>query len=390
MAAPSLIPIASCVFWRFKLRKTILALILVFFLGPALHADQLTLKNGDRLTGNVVKSDAKTLVLKTDYAGDVTLQWSAIEAISSTQPLHVGLAGGQIAVGPVTTKDGQISVSTLSAGVVTAAKDSVQTIRSDAEQVAYDAQLERLRHPHLGDYWSGALDTGLSLTRGNSATLSYNFAGKAVRQTDRDKITVDVIAVYGKNDTSTPSQVIANQISGGVRGDVNFSPRWFVYAATDFNSNALQNLDLQNAVYGGLGAHLLKTKTAQFDVFAGAGYNQEFFGAYTLPNPAPPPATISFSAVTQRGAEGNAGEEFDVKIGSRSNFSETLNFFPNISGPSGYRFTFNSSFSTAISKWLGWQIGYSDNFFSNPPSPSIKKSDVLLSTGLRVTFGEPK
>ena len=142
--------------------------------------------------------------------------------------------------------------------------------------------MERLQHPHLGDFWSGTLDTGLSLTRGNSATLSYNLAGRAVRQTDRDKITVYTSAVYGKNDTTSPSQVIAHQITGGVRADINFRPRWFAFAATDFNSNALQNLDLQNVVDGGIGSHLIKTKNAQFDVFAGAGYNQEFFGSYTL------------------------------------------------------------------------------------------------------------
>ena len=36
-----------------------------------LAADQITLKNGDRLTGLVVKSDEKELVFKSDYAGEV-------------------------------------------------------------------------------------------------------------------------------------------------------------------------------------------------------------------------------------------------------------------------------------------------------------------------------
>jgi YD repeat-containing protein len=356
---------------------------------PALFADQVALKNGDRLTGAIVKSDAKTLVLKTEAAGDVTFQWSAIDAITSTQPLHVGLAGGQMVVGPVATKDGQILVTTQTAGIVTAAKDSVQVIRSDSEEAVYDAAMERLQHPHLGDFWSGTLDTGLSLTRGNSATLAYNLAGRAVRRTDRDKITVYASAVYGKNDTTSPSQVIAHQITGGVRADINFRPRWFAFAGTDFNSNALQNLDLQNVIDGGIGAHLIKTKSTQFDLFGGAGYNQEFFGAYTLPNPTPPPATTAFPAVTQRNAVANAGEQFDTKLGSRSTFSETFNYFPNLSGPSGYRYTFNSVLSTAISRWLGWQFSLNDTFLSNAPA-GIKKNDLLLSTGLRLTFGSSK
>jgi YD repeat-containing protein len=374
---------------RNTLRKSLLLLMTMVLLCPALFADQVSLKNGDRLTGAIVKSDAKTLVLKTEAAGDVTFQWSAIDAITSTQPLHVGLAGGQMVVGPVATKDGQIEVTTQTAGVVTASKDSVQVIRSDSEQAANDAAIERLQHPHLGDFWSGTLDTGLSLTRGNSATLSYTLAGRAVRQTDRDKITVYTTAVYGKNDTTSPSQVIAHQITGGVRGDVNFSARWFVFAATDFNSNALQNLNLQNVVDGGIGGHLIKTKNTQFDLFGGAGYNQEFFGAYTLPNPAPPPATLAFPAVTQRNAVANAGEQFDRKFGSRSTFSETFNYFPNLSGPSGYRYTLNSVVSTVISKWLGWQFSLNDTFLSNPPT-GIKRNDLLLSTGLRLTFGSPK
>ena len=97
-------------------RKSLFLLMTMVLLCPALFADQVSLKNGDRLTGTIVKSDAKTLVLKTEAAGDVTFQWSAIDAITSTQPLHVGLAGGQIVVGPVATKDGQIQVTTLTGG----------------------------------------------------------------------------------------------------------------------------------------------------------------------------------------------------------------------------------------------------------------------------------
>jgi len=55
------------------LRKLeVLALIAFLGLSTFSFADQVTLKNGDRLTGTVVKSDGKELVLHTDAAGDVT------------------------------------------------------------------------------------------------------------------------------------------------------------------------------------------------------------------------------------------------------------------------------------------------------------------------------
>lgn len=371
------------------MKSLILAIASIVLLAPSVFADQIMLKNGDRLTGDILRSDDKVLVIKSEYAGEVTIQWAAIDTIASTQILHVGLKDGQTIVGTATPSDGKVQLQTREAGPVLITKDAIEVIRSDKEQAAYDAEVDRLRHPHLGDFWSGTLDTGLSLTRGNSAVLSYTLTGRAVRQTDRDKITVYTTAVYGKNDTTSPSQVIAHQITGGVRGDVNFSGRLFAFGATDFNSNALQNLDLQNVVDGGIGYHLIKTKNTQFDVFGGAGYNQEFFGSYTLPNSAPPPATLAFPAVTQRNMVANVGEEFDAKLGSRSTFSETVNYFPDLSGPSGYRYTFNTVFSTAISRWFGWQFSFNDYFLSNPPT-AIKSNDLLLSTGLRLTFGTPK
>src|SRR5262249_42482298 len=105
-------------------------------------ADQIVLKNGDRLTGTITNSDTKSLFLKTEFAGDVTIQWQAIDTINSTQPLHVGLTGGQTVVGPVTTANGTLTIATQAAGTVSASKDNVQVIRSDSAQAAYDAELE--------------------------------------------------------------------------------------------------------------------------------------------------------------------------------------------------------------------------------------------------------
>jgi hypothetical protein len=59
----------------------VLAAILVFLFPVALFADQIVLKNGDRLTGSIEKSDDKTLVIKTEFAGEVTVQWAAVQEI---------------------------------------------------------------------------------------------------------------------------------------------------------------------------------------------------------------------------------------------------------------------------------------------------------------------
>jgi putative salt-induced outer membrane protein len=341
------------------------------------RADQVTLKNGDRLTGTIVKSDAKTMLIKTELAGDVNVQWDAVTTIVSSEPLHLELKDGQTVVGTVATTDGKIAVATKTAGEVTAPRDAVVAVRNSEEQKSYDAEMDRLRNPHLTDFWSGILDTGLSVTRGNSATLAYNLSAKAVRATDRDKISTYATAVYAKDDTTFPNRTTAHAIRGGVRGDLNVSERVFVFGFTDFEYDQFQDLDLRNVLGGGLGYQLIKTKNTTFDVFGGGDYEQEFFSA-----------SASFpTGLTRKTGELLAGEELDSKVNSRMTFSERFSFFPNVTNTGDYRLQLDATAATKLKTWLSWQVTYSDRYLSNA-LPGLKKNDVLLSTGLRLTFGK--
>ena len=81
----------------------------------SLWADQVTLANGDRITGSVLRSDSKTLVMKTDTAGEVTLKWDSVAGISAPGPLYIGLAEGQMIAGSVETVNGTFNVTTKTA-----------------------------------------------------------------------------------------------------------------------------------------------------------------------------------------------------------------------------------------------------------------------------------
>jgi putative salt-induced outer membrane protein len=342
------------------------------------RADQVTLKNGDRLTGTIVKADAKTMLIKTELAGEVNVQWDGVTSIVSTQPLHLGLKDGQTVVGTVATADGKFEVATKAAGEVTTPKDAVVTVRDDDEQKNYDAEVDRLRNPHLTDFWSGIVDTGLSVTRGNSATLTYNLAAKAARVTTRDKISVYATAVYATDDTTPPSKTTAHAIRGGIRSDLNVSDRVFVFGFTDFEFDEFQHLDLRNVLGGGVGYHVIKTKNTLFDVFGGGDYEQEYFS----PNPPTEPTSL-----TRKTGEVVLGEELNTKVNNRTTFSEKFSLFPNVSNGGEYRLQFDATSATRLKGWLSWQVTYSDRYLSDP-LPGLKKNDVLLSTGLRLTFGK--
>jgi putative salt-induced outer membrane protein YdiY len=327
-------------------------------------ADQVTLKNGDRLTGTIVSSDAKTMLIKTELAGSVTVQWDDVSSIVSSQPLYLGLKDGQTVAGTVTTADGTFTVTTNAAGKVEVPKASVTAVRDAAEQRAIDN-------------WSGILDTGLSLTRGNSATLAFSLSAKAARLTKRDKISVYSTAIYASDDTTPPSRTTAHAIRGGIRGDFNVSERWFVFGLADFEYDQFQDLNLRNVLGGGLGYHVIKRATTTFDLFGGGDYEQEYFSA-----------TTTFpTGLTRKTGEVLAGEELNMKLNDRFALTEKVSLFPNISDSGQYRFQFDATAATKLKTWLSWQITFSDRYLSNP-LPGLKGNDELLSTGLRLTFGK--
>lgn len=324
------------------------------------HADQVTLKNGDRLSGSVLTSDAVHLTLKTDYADTVTIKWSAIDHVSADQPLYVTSKQGQILVGAVESSADKVQVRTKESGEIAFTRDAVQVMRSREEQ-------------KMSQAWSGFVDTGLSLTRGNSETLTYSLGANADRTTERDKVSVYAASLFAKSSTAGVSLDTAKAVRGGLRYDFNLSKQVFAFAFTDLEYDKFQLLDLRNVLGGGLGYHLFKTDATTLDLFGGASFNQEFFS----------------NDITRRTAEVLIGDELAYKMASNVVFNERLVIFPNVSELGELRGQFDTSLLTKLSNWLGWQITVSDRYLSNP-LPGIKKNDLLLTTGLRLTFGRER
>jgi putative salt-induced outer membrane protein YdiY len=358
-------------------------LALIAFLGFSTFsfADQITLKTGDRLTGTVVKSDGKELVLHTDAAGDVTLKFDDIQEIKTDADLHVTIKGGKTAVGPVTTTDGNLQIATKT-GIVEAPKADVTLIRNDAEQQAYDKSL----HPGLMHGWEGGINVGFSVARGNSQTENLALAFNAAHPTLHDKITLYASSINTTNGLATPSTV-ASLEQGGFRYDRDVNPKLFVFGAGDFMANALQFLDLRQVYGGGFGFHAIKTDRTILDFLGGLNYTHETYSNGKLLVPAAPPNPSVFESYgkTNKFAALTLGEELDTSLGKSTVLTQNVGFFPNLQQTGEYRFTFNLGTVTKLKKWLGWQNQFGDIYISNPPTGS-KSNDVILTTGLNISF----
>jgi putative salt-induced outer membrane protein len=355
------------------MRRIVITCIL---LTQALLADQITLKNGDRLSGSILKYDGKNLILKSDLAGEVTIPWDNVTVVNSTQPLNVTLKDGQRIVGTVTTDGTKFNVATKDTGGVTAARENVQYIRSEAEQKAYDTEIDRYKNPRLVDLWTGTFDLGFAETHGNTDTQTFTLGANAVRATARDKIIVNYTQIYSSSNASGPSLTTANAKRGGIAYNLNVAPKAFVFGLVNLENDQFQSLDLRFNPAGGMGYHAIKSANTVLDLSLGASMDKEFFSA--------PAGTAS---VTHSYAEILVGEELTHKFTKTMSMHENLVFYPNVSSIGNYRMNFDISAVASIKKWMSFQITASDRYLSDP-LPGRKDNDVLFTTGLRFTFAK--
>jgi putative salt-induced outer membrane protein YdiY len=279
--------------------------------------------------------------------------------------------GGQVVVGQVATSDAKLVIQTKDTGTVSTSKDAVKMVRSQPEQAAYQAEIDRYANPRIIDLWTGFLDFGYAAARGNSSTSNLNVTANANRATKKDKLGVYFTSLYSSNDVAGQSILTAKAMRGGINYSLNVTPRMFAFGSVDLEYDQFQDLDLRFAPAGGLGYHALKSASTVFDLFGGGSLNREFFS----------------TGLNRTSGEALAGEDLTYKLSSITSLHERLSFYPNVSRTGEYRTNFDLSTATTLKKWLAWQLTASDRLLSDP-LPGRKKNDFIFTTGFRVTFAK--
>ena len=350
----------------------VLVCVLVALSCPFVFGDQITLKNGDRITGKILKKDGDKIVIQTESAGTITINWDAVASITADEPVNLELADGQRIKGTVATKDeSKLEIVTKDAGTVEVERGSVQVVRNEAEQAAYEEEQDRILNPGFGDLWTGSADVGFSLTSGNSDTRALTLGARAARETTRDKISVYANAIQASNSTTGTSVTTAEAVWFGGRYDVNLNEKTFVFGTADFEYDKPQQLDFRTVFGGGFGYRWIRSERTDLDLFGGAAFNREYFSDGTRRN----------------SAEALVGEELKFRFNDRTNLEQRFVVYPNLSRAGDFRSIADVTLVTQLSEWLGWQVTLGNRFNSDPVA-GAEKNDFLFTTGIRATFGK--
>jgi hypothetical protein len=334
---------------------------IVAIIASSAWADQITLKNGDRVTGAIVKKDGGTLTIKSAFMGQIAVSWDQVSEIKSDAALNLVLPSGTVQT-TVSSRDGKLEVQ---GRQQTVPLSEVVSIRNADEQKAYD----RLQSPGWGGLWAGTASIGMAGTSGNARTWTLTTAVNAARVTRTDKTSVYFNIIKASALVNGQSSETARAVRGGVGYDHNVNGRLFGNLFNDYEYDHFQNLDLRFVLGGGLGFHAIKTEHSRLDLLGGGDYNHSKFS----------------TPLTRNAAELYWGDEYSLKMNSATSLLQSLRMFNNMTDTGTYRVNFDLGASTKLSKWLTWNLSVSDRYL-NHPAPTRKTNDILYTTGIGFTF----
>jgi Protein of unknown function, DUF481 len=369
--------------------------------------EELTLKNGDRLTGELLNSTGTEIKFKTELAGEVTVKWENVKELKSKRDFAVvpkdltdardsaNVPQGAIKIGekgivvsPVSTTKPETgaappeSETKPAATKETAAAKEIPTskIASVVDDATYQKEIKKQIGFRSG--WDGHITTGTSMIYSTQNTSLYQVDTALKRSiptvswlNPKLRTLIDFTLSAGKTTQPGTETTITNIFHLGGERDEYFSPRGYYLQVLSEDHNYSQGLVLQQKYGGGIGATLFKKKDAELDITADLHYENQQFKA----NPSADVEELSLHLIAS-----TLTEEYTRKWG-KLQFNEKLLADITWNDASAFSASGTSSLRLPVYKKLAFSVSTIDNFLNNPQI-GYKKNSFQFTTGFALNL----
>lgn len=149
-------------------------------------ADEVLLKNGDKISGTIINKSGSVLEMKTTYADKVIIKWDAVDTLNSDKPMNITLKDKQELTGLARTSE-----------------NNSLTLKSNGVYDSHPIPLTEVSDINK-KFFSGAANFGGGLSGGNTERQNYHADANAIVRGRDDKVTLGGQYNYGDN-TENPN-----------------------------------------------------------------------------------------------------------------------------------------------------------------------------------------
>ncbi len=340
-------------------RATTIAIACILTCATAAFSDEIQLKNGDRLSGQIVSLTEGKLVLKSQLAGEITINLSDIRTFSSDAPIEIHLKDGTVLHQPVTAAEpNEFSIS---AG---------EPLKPQSFKLADVASINPPPAPR--PKWTGNLTGSVSSTHGNTTAESVSAGFSAARRTEKDRTTAG--ADYAKSDTEDrdtgEEETTEDWWRARAQYDYFFTKKFFGFGNGRYERDDIALLDRRVVVGGGGGYQWLETEKTAFSTSLGLASVYEKFDNETDSN-----SELSLQA----------GYNLNKSLGKNLRFVHDLTYYPSLEQFSDYYLTTTGELRTNLTKRVIASLKVIFNYDTSPATDQ-GSTDVKYLLGVGLSF----
>ena len=237
--------------------------MLIFVLSPVgpARGDEVLFLNGDRLSGKILKAVSGKLTIKTEGAGDVTVDMSKVKTFSTDAPVVVGVK----------------EQPPVSADVGAGPDRHVQTAPAPGAPPQPVAIADISAINPFPPAWTGSFSLNGLLTTGNSETEQLGFRGALSKRWPHDRLTFGAEYYYGRQEdprTGDKSTTIDYAMALG-KYDHFFTKKFYGYLGTKAERDVVADLELRLAPGAGVGYQWFERPTLNLSTEAGLAWVYE-------------------------------------------------------------------------------------------------------------------
>jgi putative salt-induced outer membrane protein YdiY len=220
-------------------------------------ADEIWLTNGDRITGTVEKMENKLLIFKTAYAGEMSIAWEEITAVTTDAPIEMVLVDDTSFLGHmVPAAEGQIEL---------------QLVDETLERLAVDLSEVKAINPTPPERElkiKARLNIGVKVETGNTDKEEYDVNGELSLRSERNRF-----FFYGEYELDkTDGDKTKEQSKGFGKYDRFLTQKFYIYGSTFFETDKNRDLDVRLVPSVGPGYQFYETELTNLWVELGPAY----------------------------------------------------------------------------------------------------------------------
>lgn len=243
-------------------KHLIILLALAWLLVPlGARADVVELKNGDRISGQILKMSGEKLLIKTEYAGKLSIAWSQVTALSSEKPLLVDMGhGGKITGAASPAGAGQVKLG--------------QGTDAQVVELAQVAAINPRDKTKLRI--KGQVNMGIDLREGNTVKDRWDLDGQITLSKNIHRF---IIGAESHRETNKSKDTVDNDLAF-LAYNRFIDKKWYALGNSRYSQDKFKGIKYRYGLGAGLGYQFWDTELSSLKIELGPTYIWEETNAW--------------------------------------------------------------------------------------------------------------